>query len=62
MILKVVFVKGKLFLQVHDSLVCECSKNDAEKISEILSDIMKASGNELNLGVQVKKGSSLSGV
>ena len=55
-------VKGKLFLQVHDSLVCECSKNDAEKISEILSDIMKASGNELNLGVQVKKGSSLSGV
>ena len=55
-------VKEKLFLQVHDSLVCECPKNDAEKISEILSDIMKASGDELNLSVQVKIGSSLMGV
>ncbi len=55
-------VKGKLFLQVHDSLVCECSKNDAEKISEILSEIMKSSGGALNLGVQVKIGSALSSV
>ena len=55
-------VEGKLFLQVHDSLVCECSKNDAEKISEILSEIMKSSGGALNLGVQVKIGSSLNSV
>ena len=56
-------VKGKLFLQVHDSLVCECKNSEADEISEILSTIMKESGGEIkNLEVQVKKSNSLNNV
>lgn len=53
----------KLFLQVHDSLVCECSKQEAEEISHALSEIMKSSGGEINhLEVQIKSGQSLCNV
>ena len=55
--------RGKLFLQVHDSLVVECSENESGEIAEILSTIMKTSGNEIeHLEVQIKKGKSLSEV
>lgn len=59
---------GKLFLQVHDSLVCECPKHEAEEVAEILSSVMKSSGSEadcqdgLNLEVQVKIGEALNEV
>ena len=54
---------GKLFLQVHDSLVCECEKQEADDVAEILSSVMKASGGEItHLEVQIKSGESLSEV
>ena len=54
---------GKLFLQVHDSLVCECSRQEADEIAEILSTVMKSSGGEIkHLEVQIKIGESLSDV
>ncbi|MBQ7559842.1 MAG: DNA polymerase I [Synergistaceae bacterium] len=53
-------VPGKLFLQVHDSLVCECSEKEAGEIADTLSEIMKSSGGEINhLEVQIKSGKSL---
>ena len=56
-------VPGKLFLQVHDSLVCECSEGEAEEISRALSEIMKSSGGGItHLEVQIKSGKSLSDV
>ena len=54
---------GKLFLQVHDSLVCECSQDEADEVSNILSEVMKSSGGEIaSLEVQIKSGKSLSDV
>ena len=54
---------GKLFLQVHDSLVCECREGEAEEISEGMREIMKASGGEIeHLEVETKSGKSLADV
>jgi len=54
---------GKLFLQVHDSLVCECREDEAKEISENLSSIMKSSGGEISrLEVQIKIGKALNEV
>ena len=54
---------GKLFLQVHDSLVCECPESEAQELAEILSNVMKSSGGEIeHLEVQIKIGQSLSDV
>jgi len=54
---------GKLFLQVHDSLVCECSKEEADEVAKILSSVMKSSGGEIShLEVQIKIGKSLNEV
>ncbi len=54
---------GKLFLQVHDSLVCECPEPEANELAEILSSVMKSSGGEIeHLEVQIKIGKSLSDV
>ena len=50
----------KLFLQVHDSLVCECRESEAEEISGAMSEIMRAAGGEIDfLEVAVKQGTSL---
>ncbi len=54
---------GKLFLQVHDSLVCECSKQEADDVAKILSSVMKSSGGEItHLEVQIKTGGALNEV
>ena len=54
---------GKLFLQVHDSLVCECRKNEADEIAEGLRKIMIASGGSIKyLEVKTKQGKSLADV
>ena len=54
---------GRLFLQVHDSLVCECRESEAEELSDSLREIMRASGGEIKyLEVAVKQGKSLADV
>ena len=54
---------GKLFLQVHDSLVCECCESEAEEISGAMREIMRASGGDIDfLEVAVKQGKSLADV
>lgn len=55
--------RGELFLQVHDSLVCECSPSEANEISEILCSVMKESGGEnLHLETAAKTGRTLANV
>ena len=55
--------KGELFLQVHDSLVCECPEGEAAEVSGMLREIMTASGGEVgHLEVGVKVGKSLAEV
>ena len=54
--------RGKLLLQVHDSLVCECKLDEAAEIAEIMSEIMRKSGDNLPLDVKVKTGTSLANV
>ena len=54
--------RGKLLLQVHDSLVCECELDEAAEIAEIMSEIMRKSGDNLPLDVKVKTGTSLANV
>ena len=54
---------GKLFLQVHDSLVCECPKDEVFETAMILSSVMKLSGGEIShLEVQIKTGKALNEV
>ena len=54
---------GKMFLQVHDSIVCECREDEAEDVSEMLRDVMKSAGGEIdNLEVEIKRGKSLADV
>ncbi|MBQ9627807.1 MAG: DNA polymerase I [Synergistaceae bacterium] len=54
---------GKLFLQVHDSLVCECSESESQCISESLREIMISSGEKVNhLDVVIKTGRTLADV
>ncbi|MBR0034243.1 MAG: DNA polymerase I, partial [Synergistaceae bacterium] len=56
-------MKGKMFLQVHDSIVCECAESEADDVSEKLREIMRASGGEINtLEVEIKQGKSLADV
>ena len=55
--------KGELFLQVHDSLVCECPESIADDAAEALREIMTASGGEVeHLEVGLKRGKSLADV
>lgn len=55
--------KGKLFLQVHDSLVCECPESEADEMSEGLREIMIHAGGEIeHLEVEIKRGKTLSDV
>ena len=54
---------GKLFLQVHDSLVCECPESESQSISELMSEIMIASGEKVkHLEVVTKTGRTLADV
>ena len=56
-------MKGKMFLQVHDSIVCECPENEAGDVGEMLREIMRSSGGEINtLEVEIKQGKSLADV
>ncbi len=50
----------KLFLQVHDSLVCECSEAESLDISEMMGEIMKGTGEKgERLEVVTKTGRTL---
>ncbi len=52
-----------LFLQVHDSLVCECPKNKAEHTGNLLASVMKdIRAGDIKLDVNVKTGNTLAGV
>ncbi len=52
-----------LFLQVHDSLVCECPVNRAAEVSEILRKVMVDAGGEVSLlSAESKTGKSLANV
>lgn len=52
-----------LFLQVHDSLVCECPPERAEDVGRSLREIMMGAAHlSLPLEVELKTGSSLAGV
>ncbi|MBR0150353.1 MAG: DNA polymerase I [Synergistaceae bacterium] len=55
--------RAELFLQVHDSLVCECNPNDAQEVSHVMREVMIHAGGEIShLEVEVKTGKSLAGV
>ena len=55
--------KGKLFLQVHDSLVCECKESEAGEVAEALREVMTASGGDIRiLEVETKQGKTLADV
>lgn len=55
--------RGELFLQVHDSLVCECPENQSDEISDIMCEIMRTSGGNItDLEVEAKRGKSLADV
>lgn len=54
---------GKLFLQVHDSLVCECSESESQDISDFMREIMISSGEKVrHLEVVTKIGRTLADV
>ena len=54
---------AELFLQVHDSLVCECPVNRADEVAETLREIMVKAGGEVSLlKAESKIGESLAGV
>ena len=54
---------AELFLQVHDSLVCECPASKADEVSEILRKVMVDSGGEISiLKAESKTGKSLANV
>ncbi len=40
-LLKVKFKDSKMLLQIHDSILVECSANDAEKVGDLLKDSME---------------------
>jgi len=55
--------EAELFLQVHDSLVCECPANRAGEVSEILRKVMVDAGGEVSLlKAESKTGRSLASV
>ena len=54
---------AELFLQVHDSLVCECPAGQADEVAEILRNVMVESGGEISiLKAESKTGRSLASV
>ena len=54
---------AELFLQVHDSLVCECPAKDSEEVSQNLRRIMINSGGKIpHLEAEAKIGKSLADV
>ena len=54
---------GKMFLQVHDSIVCECAESEADEVADTLQKIMKASGGKVdNLETEIKRGHTLADV
>ncbi|MDR2179953.1 MAG: DNA polymerase I [Synergistaceae bacterium] len=53
----------RLFLQIHDSLVCECPQERASEVGEALASIMKAAATlAVPLEVELKSGRSLADV
>ena len=53
----------RLFLQIHDSLVCECPEARAEEIGAVLGRVMKSAASlSIPLEVELKKGRSLADV
>ena len=44
---------GKQILQIHDSILVECPKENAEKVSELLKTIMEGVAPELNISLKV---------
>ena len=55
--------KAELFLQVHDSLVCECPSDSADEISNELCAAMKRAGGSITLlQAEAKTGYSLADV
>ncbi|MDR1978487.1 MAG: DNA polymerase I [Synergistaceae bacterium] len=53
----------RLFLQIHDSLVCECPQERAEEVGEALARVMKsAAALSVPLEVDLKTGRSLADV
>ena len=54
---------AELFLQVHDSLVCECPANHADEVAETLREIMVKAGGEVSLlSAESKTGKNLANV
>ena len=54
---------AELFMQVHDSLVCECPAGQADEVAEILRKVMVESGGEISiLKAESKTGRSLANV
>ena len=50
----------RLFLQVHDSLVCECPAGRAEEVGAALSEVMRGAGRlSVPLETDLKVGRSL---
>lgn len=53
----------RLFLQVHDSLVCECPEERAEEVGAVMAEVMKAAGRlSVPLETALKTGRSLAEV
>ena len=53
----------RLFLQIHDSLICECPEERAEEIGAVLGRVMKSAATlSIPLEVELKKGRSLADV
>ena len=48
-----------LFLQVHDSLICECPKNRENEFKNILKEIMTGINKDIILEVNLKSGNNL---
>lgn len=44
---------GKQILQIHDSILVECPKDNAEQVSELLKTIMEGIAPELNISLKV---------
>jgi len=44
---------GKQILQIHDSILVECAKENAEKVSELLKTIMEGVAPELKISLKV---------
>jgi DNA polymerase-1 len=53
----------RLFLQIHDSLVCECPEERAAEVGEALASVMRsAAALAVPLEVELKTGRSLADV